>query len=84
MTDDTKLQYGMFSMTEIWLKGRNEAWNDLLDIHDTHGVPLDLIYLKVKEGTDYIPEDWTSDNFIEFMGLYRKERSQREFLNGRH
>lgn len=69
----TKLDYGMFSL-EIKMMGKSDFWDELIEIHDTHGLPWDLMYKKLTEATNHVPDEWTSGNFEEFMNLYRYER----------
>lgn len=68
----TKEEYGLFCLTEIiYKKGAFEKWQSILHTHDTYGLPFDLIYLKLKESTNLIPEEWNSENFTEFLNLFR-------------
>jgi hypothetical protein len=47
--------------------GNDKFWYDILQTHDTYGVPFDLIYLKAKPRL----VDLSSAEFVEFMKMVR-------------
>ena len=56
----------IFALTEHF--ERFDFWSDILQTHDTFGVPFDLIYLKIQEAFS-IP--LKSEQFVEFMKMVR-------------
>ena len=58
----------IFGLSEH-LNGKNSFWYDVLQIHDTHGVPFDLIYQKLENNYANLPISF--DEFCEFMKMVR-------------
>jgi hypothetical protein len=66
---DDQQRFGAFLMIEtMW--GRGQVWKEMLEMHDTHGLPFDIIYLKVKE-RDLLPDAITSEIFSKGMAKAR-------------
>ena len=67
--------FGFFRHVE----GSGRFLYDLLQVHDTHGVPFDLIYIKLAAETDFLtyqvpnsePRQLTCDEFGEVMQMIR-------------
>jgi len=76
-TDNFSDNSKLFGLIEN-LNGRSNFWYNILQIHDTHGLPFDLIWLKLKEtgNLTLTRPDSTSvtlddKEFIEFMEMTR-------------
>ncbi len=62
---------GSFALEQILSKNKTKFWNEILEIHDTYGVPFDLIYVKLKDAGKFSFE-WTSEAFSLFMKDWRE------------
>jgi hypothetical protein len=65
---------GLFLFSET-LDGNLTFWQDILEIHDTHGLPFDIIFIKLKE-EDLIFEEMKFELFKEIMLLLRKRNKE--------
>lgn len=67
--NDTQ-RFGTWLAIECVMNGRRDFWKEILDSHDTHGVPFDLLYVEIK-GRQLIPESFTSEMFAAGMAKAR-------------
>lgn len=54
-----------------YITGNGEFWHDVLQLHDTYGVPFDLIWLKIRQALGESLMPLTSEQFTEHMRMTR-------------
>lgn len=60
-----KFVFGILARAEMgW-------WKDVLQLHDTYGLPFDLIFLKAQE-TKVIPDNWNAQDLETLLVGLRK------------